>query len=294
MHTTITSERSAVPAAALLATTRPASRPTWPTRRESVPGPAGLTSQEEVALIRRAQGGDDRARERLVAANTRLVYSIARRYHCRSLTLDDLAQEGTIGLLVAIERFNPTLGCRLSTYASHWIRQAIARSIEHKDRLIRIPVQASQELRQVEQAREALRQRLQREPGLDEIAGECLLPAERVHQLLGAGDPVSLEALIGPDQDVQLGEIAADENAANPEQDLLEDAGLAAVRGMLDRLDERERFVIMQRYGLNGQPPKTLQELSDTMRISREGVRRVEVRALARLRHSMKAGQWEE
>src|SRR5262245_7189546 len=178
-------------------------RATW----ERTPAPRQddykiLTSQEEAALIRRAQAGDDRARARLVQLNMRLVYSIARRYRCRSLTLEDLAQEGIIGLLVAIDRFDFTQGCRLGTYASPWIRQSIARAIEHNDRLIRLPVQAASELRLLEQARSQLRQQLNREPHAEELAAASSLSTERIGQLMGATDPVSLEALIGPDQEL--------------------------------------------------------------------------------------------
>jgi RNA polymerase primary sigma factor len=252
-----------------------------------------LTNHEEAALIRRAQQGDDRARERLIDVNMRLVYSIARRYRCRSLMLEDLVQEGVIGLLVAIDRFDFTQGCRLGTYASHWIRQSIARAIEHNDRLIRLPVQASTELRQVEQARAALRQRLHREPTEEELAEECCLTSERVSQLVTATDPVSLEALIGPDQELALGEIAADENAPDPEAGTLAGAEGEELRRILERLDPRERQVIEYRYGLNGRPAHTLQEMSRRMGISREGVRQIEVRALNRLRRALRAAQWD-
>jgi RNA polymerase primary sigma factor len=265
----------------------------WGTAPAATEATKLLSGREEAALIRRAQQGDDRARERLIEVNMRLVYSIARRYRCRSLTLDDLVQEGVIGMLVAIDRFDFTQGCRLGTYASHWIRQSIARAIEHNDRLIRLPVQASSELRQLEQARAALRQRLHREPSDEELAEECCLSAERVTQLVSATDPVSLEALIGPDQELALGEIAADENAPDPEAGTLAGAEGEELRRILERLDPRERQVIEYRYGLNGCPAHTLQEMSRRLGISREGVRQIEVRALNRLRRALRASQWD-
>src|SRR5262245_23654458 len=241
-------------------------RATW----ERTPAPRQddykiLTNQEEAALVRRAQSGDDRARERLVQLNIRLVYRIARRYRCRSLTLEDLAQEGIIGFLVAVDRFDLTQGCRLGTYASHWIRQSIARAIEHNDRLIRLPVQAASELRLLEQSRSQLRQELNREPNEEEIAGACSLTSERICQLMGATDPISLEALIGPDQELSLSEIAVDDNAADPEEGTLAGAGRDELRRSLRVLDERERHVILRRYGLDGNPALTLQEMSALM-----------------------------
>ncbi len=265
----------------------------WGPPRTTTPGKQSLSEADELALIRRTQSGDDRARERLIAQNMRLVYSIARRYRCRSLTLDDLVQEGVIGLLTAIERFDSTHGCRLSTYASHWIRQAITRAVEQNDRLIRLPVHASSELRQLELTRTELRQQLQRDPDVDELADASALSSERVRQLLGATEPVSLESLVGEDQDMQLGEIAADENAVDPEQGTLAGAGAEELRRMLTLLEARERRVIEMRYGLTGQPAMSLQDMSARMGISREGVRQIEVRALARLRRALRAAHWD-
>ena len=252
-----------------------------------------LSPVEERRLIERAQGGDDRARERLVEMNMRLVYSIARRYRCRSLMLDDLVQEGAIGLLMAIDRFDMGQGCRLATYATHWIRQSITRAVERGDRLIRLPVQASGELRQVENARAALQQRLNREPDVDEIAAECGFSSQRVSDLLGAIDPVSLDTLIGPDQEVALSEVAVDEDAVDPEAGTLAEAGGHVLRRVLERLDARERRVVEMRYGLSGQSPLTLKDVSVALGISREGARQIEVRALARLRYALHAEEWD-
>lgn len=252
-----------------------------------------LSEGEEQTLIRLTQSGDDGARERLLTQNMRLIYSIARRYHCRSLTLDDLVQEGIIGMLVAIERFDPTHGCRLSTYASHWIRQAIARAVEQNDRLIRLPVHATTELRLLESARVELRQSLHREPDTDEVAEACGMPTERVRQLIGATEPVSLEQLVGEDQDMQLGEIAVDEQAIDPEAGTLAGASIQELRRLLSILERRERTVIERRYGMDGKPPLSLQELSGHMGISREGVRQIELRALAKLRRALRASQWD-
>jgi RNA polymerase primary sigma factor len=253
----------------------------------------GLSAHEESSLIRRAQAGDAQARERIIELNMRLVYSIARRYHCRSMTLDDLVQEGVIGLLTAVDRFDGGYGCRLSTYATHWIRQSITRAIEQHDRLIRLPVQATSELRQLEQARVAMRQKLNRDPDVEELAAECSLAVERVAHLLGTGEPVSLDTLVGPDQELHLGEVAVDDRAPDPEAGTLADAGMDEVRKVLTTLETKERRVIELRYGLTGEVPISLQEMSERLGISREGVRQIEVRALARLRRALRASHWE-
>lgn len=256
--------------------------------RGMIPSP-----MEELSLIRRAQAGDSAARERIIEMNMRLVYSVARRYHCRSLTLDDLVQEGVIGLLVAVDRFDTEFGCRLSTYATHWIRQSITRAIEQHDRLIRLPVQAATELRQLQQARQRLQQRLQREPDLEELAAECDLAHERVAQLLGTCEPVSLDTLLGPDQELALGDVAVDESATDPEEGTLADAGALEVRRALETLDPKERRILELRYGFSGEGPKSLQEMSEYLGISREGIRQIEVKALKRLRRLLHASQWD-
>ncbi len=253
-----------------------------------------LTREEESELLIQAQGGDEFARERLIQANLRLVFSIVRRYHCRHLTQEDLVQEGIIGLMVAIQRFDSSRNCRLSTYATHWIRQAIARSIEQHDRLIRLPVHASSELRQVQKATHMLRQELQREPDAEELASACGLAVERVcHLRESIQEPVSLEMLVGEDQDVNLLDLTLDQSSPSPEDGTMHDANMSMLEDLLGILRPRERKVIEQRYGFGGIRPSSLQELSEELEISREGVRQIEARALKKLRRAWRSSQWD-
>jgi RNA polymerase primary sigma factor len=275
-----------------------------PPGRRSRPGAAAgsepsadgafLGREEEAFLVRRAQTGDRSALKRLIEANTRLVYSVARRYRCRSHSLDDLVQEGILGLIFAVERFDERRGCRLSTYALHWIRQAIARAAEQNDRLIHLPAQAAAELRRLRRLREEHQRDLGREPSEEELARASGVEEERVKQLLGSSqDPLSLESLIGPDQDSSLMEMAADPNAVDPEQGALLEAYREHLRCLLLNLKPRERSVLEARYGLAGDPARTLDDLSRQLRITREGVRQIEARAIRKLRHALRQGQWE-
>jgi len=255
---------------------------------------AGLSRGEEIALVRRAQGGDRRAMDRLIEAHTRLIYSVARRYRCRSHSVEDLHQEGTLGLMLAVERFDPAHGCRLSTYALHWIRQAIARAAEYNDRLIHIPAQASSELRRLRKLQEELQRELGREPSDLELAEASGVDEARVAQLLGTvEEPVSFDAMIGEEQDSSLLELAEDPSAINPEVGALEGTYREQVRRLIGTLRPREQEVVMERFGLGGRPAVTLDELSRRLRITREGVRQIEARAIRKLRHALRSAQWD-
>jgi RNA polymerase primary sigma factor len=252
-----------------------------------------LERAEELALVRRARAGDHAAMSRLIAANIRLVYSVARRYRCRTHSLEDLVQEGILGLMLAVERFDETRGCRLSTYALHWIRQSIARAAEQNDRLIHMPAQAKSELRQLRKLVDQQRA-VGREPSEAELAAASGLSEERVQQLLGSvQEPVSLEASVGTEQDCLLLELAEDPDAVNPEHDAVKDAYREQVRELVSCLRPRERWVVEERFGLAGGSPRTLDELSQRLRISREGVRQIEVRAIRKLRHALRCSQWD-
>ncbi len=267
--------------------------PPLPLPRKSS-APAGLPRAEEQVLIRRAQSGCRSSLERLIAANIRLVYSVARRYRCRSYQLDDLVQEGTLGLILAIERFDASRGCRLNTYAMHWIRQAIARAAEQNDRMIHVPAQTSAEIRRLHRLHEELTVEMGREPTEMELAKASGVAEERVVQLFGTvQDPLSLEAMVGADQDANLLELAEDPNAVNPMEDVLIDAIQRDVRRVMSILRDKERAVILNRYGLDGHQASTLDEISARLRISREGVRQIEARAIRKLRHALRSAQWE-
>lgn len=249
---------------------------------------------EEAALIRRAQKGDQTAVRRLIEANLRLVYKIARRYRCRSYTLEDLVQEGVVGLMCAIERFDGTRGFRLSTYALHWIRQAIARAVEQNDRIIHVPMQATSDMRRLLRLREERQRQLGRPITDAELAEESGIPEERIAQLLGtADDAFSLETTVGADQETSLLELAEDPSATDPEDHALRGFYSQQVRHLVSTLRPRERWVVEERYGLEGKNPQTLDELSRRLRISRERVRQIEVRAIQKLRHALRATHWE-
>jgi RNA polymerase primary sigma factor len=253
----------------------------------------GLARDDEAELVRRAQAGDRAATERLIEAHLRLVYSVARRYRCRSHSLEDLVQEGIVGLIMGIERFEPAHGCRLSTYALHWVRQAIARAAGRTDRLIHVPAQTTAEIRRLTRIRDERRQALGREPTDWELAETSGMDEERVRRLLGMNpETVSYEILVGAEQDASLLELAEDPNAVDPEQDVLREDAHEQVRRLVARLSPRERQVLEERFGLNGRTPCTLEELSRAMRLTREGVRQIEARAIRKLRHALRSAQW--
>jgi RNA polymerase sigma factor (sigma-70 family) len=253
-----------------------------------------LGRQDEWALIQRAQGGDRAALDRLITANTQLVYKVARRYRCRSYSLDDLVQEGVVGLIHAIERFDATRGCRLSTYAMHWIRQAIARAVEQNDRLIHIPMHTNAEIRRLVKLREERQLMLGRNVTESELAAETGIEEERVTQLLSTvQDAVSLESLVGPENEGSLMDVARDDDALDPEADALSGVYRQHLRTLLEDLRPRERQVLEERYGFGGQSPQTLEELSRRMRVSRERVRQIEVQAIRKLRRALSATHWD-
>lgn len=248
----------------------------------------GLERDEEADLVRRAQAGERAAMDRLIQANVRLVASVARRYHCRSYATEDLVQEGILGLITAVRRFDPGRGCRLSTYALHWIRQSIARAAEQRDRLIHVPAQATSDLRRLRKAREELQRELFRDPSEAELAAETGLPEDRVRRLQGSTqDPLSLEALIGLENDAPLLELAEDHCAENPEQSVLVGLYQKELLSLVALLRPRERCVVEERYGLGGGSPRTLDELSRHLQLSREGIRQIEARAIRKLRRAL-------
>jgi RNA polymerase primary sigma factor len=253
-----------------------------------------LARGEEAALIRRARKGDRSALRRLIEANLRLVYKIARRYRCRSYTLDDLVQEGVVGLICAIERFDESKGFRLSTYALHWIRQSIARAVEQNDRMIHVPMQATAEMRRLARLRDDRQRELGRRPSEAELAAETGISEERIIQLLGTvEDALSFETGVGSDQDTSLLELAEDPSAPDPEDQALRDFSREQLRRVVQCLGPRERWVVEERYGLEGRNPQTLDELSRRLRISRERVRQIEVRAIQKLRHALRSSHWD-
>ncbi|HEY8476257.1 MAG TPA: sigma-70 family RNA polymerase sigma factor [Chloroflexota bacterium] len=244
----------------------------------------GNLSEEERRALERVVRQGQEARRWLVEANQGLVWSIARRYQGLGLDLDDLVQEGNLGLLRAIEKFDPDLGYRFSTYATWWIRQAVARGAADQGRTIRLPAHAGEALVRLERADIQLTGELGREPSLEEIAETAGVDPERARQLLEVSStPISLDIMVGDEQETSLGDLVADPSA-DAEETLEHIAMRDAVRSALKNLGPRERRVIELRYGLNDGVPRTLAEVAGELGISRERVRQMEVEALRKLR----------
>jgi RNA polymerase primary sigma factor len=248
-----------------------------------------LTAEQERQLTHQVKAGDTLAWQHFIEANLRLVISIAKHYQGRGLDLDDLVQEGNLGLLRAVEKFDPTRNYKFSTYAVWWIRQAISRALAEKGRTIRLPVQAHETYYHLRQAEAALTLQLEREPTREELA-DCLhLRLERVHELLTATTPVSLDLPVGEDAEQTLLDFVEERHSTPPEEEVstqmrqqeLQDHMQAA----LSSLKPQEQVVISLRYGLDGLPEgRTLLQVGQILGITRERVRQVEAKALAKLR----------
>ncbi len=247
-------------------------------------GGALLTREEERELARRKDDGDEEAKKRLIESNLRLVMAITRNYTRASVPLLDLIQEGNLGLIRAVEKFDYRLGFKLSTYATWWIRQAITRALADQGRTIRLPVHVADQVRRLLRARRQLAQKLNREPSLPELARETQLSEERVRELLElVENPVSLETPVG-DGESMYGDLIEDVHALAPHEQSAEQARARELAGALDQLNPRMRRVLSLRFGLDGEPPQTLEEVGGQLGITRERVRQLETRALRELR----------
>ena len=242
-----------------------------------------LTPAEERELARRKDEGDEAAKRKLIESNLRLVMSITRNYVNSGVPLLDLIQEGNLGLIRAVEKFDYKMGYKLSTYATWWIRQAVTRAIADQGRTIRLPVHVVDQVRRVMRARRVLTQKLNRDPLPAEIAKESGFDVKRVNELLDlVEDPVSLETPVG-DGDSLYGDMIEDTNSEQPDLVLAEMLRTAELRTALDRLTERMRHVLELRFGLTGAIPKTLEEVGSELGVTRERVRQLESRALREL-----------
>jgi RNA polymerase primary sigma factor len=242
-----------------------------------------LTPAEERELARRKDEGDEWAKRRLIECNLRLVMSITRNYVNSGVPLLDLIQEGNLGLIRAVEKFDYRLGFKLSTYATWWIRQAVTRAIADQGRTIRLPVHVVDQVRRVMRARRILTQKLNRDPLPEEIAAESGIDVKRVNELFDlVEDPVSLETPVG-DGDSLYGDMIEDENSEQPDAALAKLLRGVELQAALASLNERMRHVLELRFGLNGQVPKTLEEVGSELGVTRERVRQLESRALREL-----------
>jgi RNA polymerase primary sigma factor len=250
----------------------------------SIGGGALLTREEERELARRKDEGDEQAKRQLIESNLRLVMAITRNYTRANVPLLDLIQEGNLGLIRAVEKFDYRLGYKLSTYATWWIRQAITRALADQGRTIRLPVHVADQVRRLLRARRQLAQKLNREPSLAELARETQQSEERVRELLELVEtPVSLETPVG-DGESMYGDLIEDVNSLAPHEQSAEQARTRELAGALEQLNPRMRRVLSLRFGLDGESPQTLEEVGGQLGITRERVRQLETRALRELR----------
>jgi len=243
-----------------------------------------LTMEEEQKIAKRISEGDPEAKKELIEANLRLVVSIAKKYVGRGLPLLDLIQEGNIGLMKAVDKFEYEKGFKFSTYATWWIRQAITRAIADQAKTIRVPVHMVETINKVVRARRTLTQELGREPSNKEIAEMLGEDEDRVTEIMSfSQDPVSMEAPVGDEDDSHLGDFVQDSNALSPEENAIAEMRNKQISLAMKDLTDREQEVITLRFGLDGNQPHTLEEVGQMFHVTRERIRQIEAKALRKL-----------
>ena len=245
-----------------------------------------LSAEEELNLAKRKSEGDQHAKDRLIEANLRLVVSIAKRYTGRGMSFLDLVQEGNLGLIKGVEKFDYTKGYKLSTYATWWIRQSVTRALADQARTIRVPVHMVETINKMSKMQRKLTLELGYEPSVAELASALEMTEEKVMEIMQiAREPASLETPIGEEDDSNLGDFVADNNITTPEENVESVMLREHIDTLLQDLKERERQVIILRFGLEDGHPRTLEEVGKEFNVTRERIRQIEAKALRKLRH---------
>ena len=249
-----------------------------------------LTAEEEYSLAMKKQEGDEYAKQRLIEANLRLVVSIAKRYTGRGMSFLDLVQEGNLGLIKGVEKFDPEKGFKLSTYATWWIRQSVTRALADQARTIRVPVHMVETINKMSKMQRKLTLELGYEPSIKELAEHLDMTEEKVQEIMQiAREPASLETPIGEEDDSNLGDFVADANVLSPEGNVESVMLREHIDSLLDDLKERERQVIVLRFGLEDGHPRTLEEVGREFNVTRERIRQIQAKALRKLRNPVRS-----